>query len=211
MEPLSWYRIAAPVSVYIALLIYAAVRPNIRSKAVVFGATAMAVYGGAQDQISARLCPEYFTVLHNPIPGLTDPTLLALAWGFLGAMGGGVAVGYAAALAATLGPRPQLTFRELIKPILFLIATVGTASAVTGGSVYISAEQFDIRVDPFLDRYIPVERQRGAFVVACYHLVAYVTAIIGSVVMCVWIGFERARRAGVGGATAPLPPDVRPV
>jgi hypothetical protein len=158
----------------------------------------LAEYGMAQDQISARLCPEYFTALHNPIPGLTDPTLLGLAWGFLGAAPGGIAMGYAAGLAATVGRRPPMAVRELVRPMLVLLAAVATVTAITGISAHRHAEMFAIRLDSFADRLVPVERHRSLFVVACYHLAAYASAIIGSIVMCVWIGAERNRRAQAG-------------
>ena len=39
------------------------------------------VYGLIQDQITIRICPEYFTIFHpNPLQ-IEDITLLALFWG----------------------------------------------------------------------------------------------------------------------------------
>ena len=76
MEPLPWWRIAIPPVALVALGVYAWLRPNTRANAALIGAGLMAGYGSLHDQVSVRLCPEYFTVLHNPIPGLTDPTLL---------------------------------------------------------------------------------------------------------------------------------------
>ena len=197
MEPLPWYRIAAAPTAVAVLAVFALLSKNPRLRSALLGAVMLSGYGMAQDQVSVRLCPEYFTVLHQPIPGLTDPTLLGLAWGFLGAAGGGVAMGYAAGVAATAGRRPRLAVRELVVPMLFLLAAVAVVTAVCGVSAYRHAEFFSIRLDPALDEKVPPERHRTLFSVASYHLAAYASAIFGSVVLCAWIVRERARRAAV--------------
>lgn len=204
MEPLPWYRLVATPLVIVLLVAYAIWKPTTRARAAIMGAGMLAGYGMLQDQVSARWCPEYFTVLHNPIPGLTDPTLVAITWGFLGAAGGGVAMGYAAGLAATLGKSPPLTTRELIRPMLVLLAVVGAVTLITGVSAYRHVTMFNIRLDPGLDEHIPIERHHAAFTIACYHLAAYASAITGSVVMCVWIGNVRSRR----GESASLPQET---
>ena len=195
MEPLPWYRIAAAPVCITALVVYTVLRPSTRALSTLLGTGLLAGYGMAQDQVSARLCPEYFTVLHNPIPGLTDPTLLGLAWGFLGAAGGGVAMGYAVGLAATVGRNPQLTVRELLRPMLAVVAAVAGVTAITGLSAYRHADMFAIRLDPLLDSRVPVDRHHNLFTIACYHLAAYVSAVVGSVILCVWVARERSRRA----------------
>ncbi|WP_020473290.1 hypothetical protein [Zavarzinella formosa] len=201
MDPLPWYRMAATPLVIAALIAYAIWKPTTRARATILGAGMLAGYGILQDQISSRLCPEYFTVLHNPIPGLTDPTLIGIVWGFLAAAGGGVAMGYAAGLAATLGKNPPLATRDLVRPMLLLMAAVAVVTAITGVSAHRHAEMFNVRLDPRLDALIPVERHRAAFTVACYHFAAYASAILGSVVMCVWIGVRRSVSGSVCSST----------
>ena len=203
MEPLPWYRIAAAPVCIAALVVYTVLRPSTRALCTVLGAGLLTGYGMAQDQISARLCPEYFTVLHNPIPGLTDPTLLGLAWGFLGAAGGGVAMGYAVGLTATVGRNPQLTVRELLRPMLALVAAVAGVTTITGLSAYRHADMFAIRLDPVLDSRVPTTRHHELFAVASYHLAAYLSAVIGSVILCAWVVRERSRRAAPD-ATRPV-------
>lgn len=194
MDPLPWYRIAAVPAVGLALIAYAVWKPTTRAHACLLGLAVLSGYGMIQDQVSARLCPEYFTVLHHPIPGLTDPTLLGLAWGFLASAGGGIAMGYAAGLAATLGTQPPLTARELVRPLLLTVLAVGVATAVTGLAVAHVTGLFGVRLDPALDPHVPPDRRRGLVIVACYHVTAYAAAVVGSVALCVWVGCERARR-----------------
>ena len=88
MTPLGWHQIALPVVMCMVLAVVAGRVPRYRF--ALMGLVVLVGYAMLQDQVSARLCPEYFTVLHPPIPGLTDPTLLGISWGFLGAWWGGV-------------------------------------------------------------------------------------------------------------------------
>jgi hypothetical protein len=191
MDPLPWWKIALPFLLVGGLAAYCAVRANVRARLMLLGAAVLAGYGMLQDQVSARLCPEYFTVLHNPIPGVSDPTLLGLLWGFLAGVPGGLLLGYTAGLAATLGPRPPWGVRRLVGPMLTLAAGVGFLTAVTGVSVARHIDLFGVRFDSLPG--IPPENQRGAFVVACYHLAAYAGWVAGSVGLCVWVGVSRGR------------------
>jgi hypothetical protein len=39
------------------------------------------IYGILHDQITARVCVEYFTIFHPPVFATQSPTLLAFGWG----------------------------------------------------------------------------------------------------------------------------------
>ena len=41
------------------------------------------IYGILHDQITARICVEYFTIGHPPIFPTESPTLLGIGWGIL--------------------------------------------------------------------------------------------------------------------------------
>jgi hypothetical protein len=194
MEPLPLYRVFAPIVFVAGLAALCAVRDIARFRTMLLGIAVLSGYGMLQDQVSARLCPEYFTKLHPPVPGVTDPTLLGIAWGFLGAWWGGAALGYAAGIAATIGTRPPLQVRELVRPMLVLMTVVATVTAVTGVNVAVHAELFGVSMDSNSAELVPPERRRAALVVACYHFSAYATAILGSIVLTVWISLERKRR-----------------
>jgi hypothetical protein len=81
--------------------------------------------------------------------------------------------------------------------MLVLVGGVGFVTALTGATVAVHAEKFGVTFQPGLDAVVPPERQRAAFVVACYHLAAYASAVAGSVVLCVWVAVERKRRTPV--------------
>ena len=198
---------ATPVAL-VALAAFACWRPNTRVHAALFGAALMSGFGVLMDQVSARLCPEYFTVLHNPIPGLTEPTLVGLLWGVLGAAGGSVALGYGAGLAATVGSKPSLATRELVIPSLVTVGGVAVAVVAAGVSVWHNARGLGVQLDPAYAVTIPIERHVAALTVGCYHMVAYLAAVAGSVALCVWVGRERARRGHAVSQGVPSTPMI---
>lgn len=101
-EPLALWRIAAPTLVF--LLLFCLGRSPQRPLLAILLRCCLAViaYAMLQDQVSVHLNKEYFTLGHAPIEGLDNPTLLGLAWGFLGGFPGGIVLGIPVALAATL-------------------------------------------------------------------------------------------------------------
>ena len=202
MEPLPWYRIAAPVVCVVMLGGVCVWKNYLRFRAMLLGIGLLSGYAMLQDQFSVRLCPEYFTVLHNPINGLTDPTLLGITWGFLGSWWGGALLGYGAGLAATLGKQPPMTVKQLLKPMLCVIAFVAACTALAGISVAMNADGFSISINTLSIEAIPIQRRTPAFIVATYHLVVYAASVLGSVVCIVWIANNR------GGKTAKMSADL---
>jgi hypothetical protein len=155
----------------------AVVRPLPLLRIVAVCVATTIAYGVLQDQVSARLCPEYFTVAHPPIEGLTDPTLVGLAWGFLGSWWGGLMMGGAVGLTATLGSRPVLTARDLPGPLLVAMVAVALGTLIAGGAGFHNGRLANIAVgEPFASR-IPPERHLVFFSVACAHFGTYTTAI----------------------------------
>jgi len=69
--------------------------------AIIAMCVAMAVaYGIVHDQITVRICLEYFTVGHPPVFPTSDPTLLALGWGVIATWWVGLLLGILLACAA---------------------------------------------------------------------------------------------------------------
>ena len=66
-------------------------------------ASSAVLYGIVHDQVTARLCVEYFTIGHPPIFNTDDPTLLALGWGVLATWWAGLLLGVPAVIAARSG------------------------------------------------------------------------------------------------------------
>lgn len=89
-------------------------------------------YGILHDQITARVCVEYFTIGHAPIFGTDDPTLLGLGWGILATWWVGVMLGIPLALAARIGRRPKLRAGALVLPIVVLMLVSAAAALLAG-------------------------------------------------------------------------------
>lgn len=193
MEPLAWHRIAIPIVLTILLAVVCWFRDDVRFRAMLLGVGFLSCFGMTMDQLSARLCPEYFTVLHPPIPNLTDPTLLGIAWGYLGSWWGGAVMGYVMGIVATAGTKhPPVSLRQLVVPMLCIVAITVVGTLITGVAVWRHTEMLEVRFADWLDRAVPPERQRNAFIVANYHFAAYASAIVASVVMIVRVGIKRS-------------------
>src|SRR5262245_66503921 len=119
LEP--WKLVLVVVGV-VALLAYWAARPTPLRRILLLCVLAEVAYGVVQAQVSARLCLEYYTAFHPLTPGVRDPTLLGLLWGFLGSWWVGIVLGVAAGLTARVGSAPPLSARDLLVPVLVLLA-----------------------------------------------------------------------------------------
>src|SRR5262249_11114159 len=76
-------------------------------KIIGLGVVGAIAYGIAHDNVTARVCVEYFTIGHVPIFGTENPTLLALGWGVLATWWVGLGLGLLLALACRRGRRPK--------------------------------------------------------------------------------------------------------
>jgi hypothetical protein len=68
---------------------------------------AAVVYGILRDQVTARVCVEYFTIGHPPVFHTDDPTLLAIGWGTIATWWVGAMLGVPLAIVARAGPWPK--------------------------------------------------------------------------------------------------------
>jgi len=91
------------------------------------------IYGEIHDQITVRICLEYFTEHHPQILGGTqNPTLLAISWGVIATWWVGFFLGLPLAVCATVGKLPKITARGLIQPVVVVLLILGTLAAVAG-------------------------------------------------------------------------------
>ncbi len=155
---------------------------------------ASVVYGIAHDNVTARLCVEYFTIGHPKVIESQSPTQLALAWGVIATWWMGVILGVPAALCARLGKAPRLTARNLLRPIGALLIVMAACSTLAGLAGYLAASAGSIPIDDFLD-FIPPDRQVLFFTDLCAHNAAYAVGFFGGVGVCVWILWKRSSLA----------------
>ena len=99
------------------------------------------VYGIVHDQITARICVEYFTIFHPPIFHTQSPTLLGIGWGIVATWWVGAFFSVPLILAARAGARPTLRAAELLPSIAWLLASMGVCATLSGITGYVLARR----------------------------------------------------------------------
>ena len=164
-------------------------------KIVGLGVVAAIAYGIAHDNVTARVCVEYFTIGHVPIFGTESPTLLALGWGVLATWWVGLGLGIYLALVSRVGRKPKLTAGDLLKPLGYLLATMALVSLLAGLAGYYAATQRWVWLVGRLASDVP-EAKHAAFLADLWaHLAAYASAFLGGVVLAIWATIRRNKLA----------------
>lgn len=142
-------------------------------------------YGILQDQITARVCVEYFTIGHPPVFQSDDPTTLAFGWGVLATWWVGLLLGVPLALVARIGSRPRLDARDLVKPVAVLMFCVGITALIAGLAGYLAAENGLVWMVGPLKWRVPPEKHTRFLADAWAHVAAYASGFVGGIV--VWV------------------------
>jgi len=154
---------------------------------------AAVVYGTLQDQITARVCKEYFTSpmhqghynflreLGYMRPADLSATQVAFIFGFCATWWVGAGLGTALAISTQAGSLPKLTVQELFKPIAFLFATTGVCSVLAGCAGYVLTDGRDL--------YRRFEASGYA------HNTAYLVSIVGGLSLIGWILWKRLNKS----------------
>jgi hypothetical protein len=160
---------------------------------IVAGAVLAAVlYGMVHDQVTVRVCLEYFTVFHPPVFRTHNPTLLALGWGVIATWWMGVILGTLLAVAARAGSPPRVSARELAPKVLKLLGVMAVCAVVAGVTGYFVSGAMG--GDPFYRR---LQADLWA------HSASYFVGAIGAVVLCIRTAIMRRRVSSADGQGAP--------
>src|SRR5579871_5632082 len=89
-------------------------------------------YGIIHDQITARLCVEYFTIGHPPIFGTDDPTILGIGWGIIATWWVGLILGISLAICTRAGLLPKRSVGSLVRPVACLLAVMAGCAVAAG-------------------------------------------------------------------------------
>ena len=165
-------------------------------KIVAFTTLAAIGYGLVLDQVTIRICEEYFTVFHPQIlPEGTSKTVLALAWGVVATWWAGLLMGVPLALCMRIGRRHKLPPADAVRPVLVLLAVmavVTTIAALTGNALAASGE---IRVWPGLAEEIPKAKHVAFLTDLSAHNAAYGTGFLGGFALWIRACWKRGRLA----------------
>jgi hypothetical protein len=146
---------------------------------------AAVLYGIAHDQVTARVCVEYFTIGHPRVIESESPTALAFAWGVLATWWVGLIGGVILAVAMRAGSRPKLPAHRVVRPLGRLLVVMGVLSLVAGlvGSMLASSGGVFL-VEPMAS-WVPKEKHVPFLADLWAHSAAYLAGFLGILVQAV--------------------------
>jgi len=164
------------------------------------------LYGILHDQVTARVCVEYFTIGHPPVFDTESPTLLAFGWGVLATWWVGLFLGILMALASRVGTLPKYTAAHLIRPIAGLLVVMGCASLLAGIAGYFMADTGRVWLNEPLRLQLSREKELAFIADLWAHCTAYGVAAVGGIGLCFRVPFSRWRmsRAAQAHPHAPV-------
>lgn len=156
---------------------------------------ASVIYGILHDQITARICVEYFTVGHPPIFKTDDPTLLGIGWGIVATWWLGLLLGIPLAVAARAGSRPKRSARSLVRPLAWLMG-ISAGCAVIAGILgwFLARSGVVFLLEPVASR-LPRDRHVPFLADLFAHSASYLVALVGGLVVIIMVW--RSRRPAV--------------
>lgn len=160
-------------------------------KIILLPTGAAILYGMAMDQITIRICPEYFTVAHPHIFNTGSLTLLALAWGVIATWWAGAIVGVAFAIAGRAGSLPKLTWRKFVRPLVIL-ALIMAATSVAAG--FLGAWMVNTGSLPAVQAWaigLPLDKQAAFMADAFAHVCSYLIGALGCLTIAISAAWKR--------------------
>jgi hypothetical protein len=161
-----------------------------------------ALYGVLHDQVTARVCLEYFTVFHPDLFHTQSPTLLALGWGVLATWWVSLVLGISLAIAARAGARPRVTAYGLLPKLVKLLAIMALCALAAGITGYFLQ---GLGMEYYATD-IPKQIRHTFYADLWAHNISYLSGFIGGIALCVivWRGRVQAiTSARVGSEGSP--------
>jgi len=152
---------------------------------VLLSVLAAIVYGIVHDQVTARICVEYFTIGHPPVFHTDSPTLLGLGWGVIATWWVGLFLGVPLAIAARAGRRPKRSVEQLVRPIGVLLACMAVTALLAGLTGHVLARRGAIVLTGPLNQLVPREKHVAFLTDLWAHSASYLAGFIGGIVLIV--------------------------
>lgn len=163
---------------------------------IVFLTIASAVlYGLIHDQVTARICIEYFTVGHPRMIASEDPTVLGLYWGIAATWWAGLMIGIPLGLSARIGRWPKLTGRKLLPGIVVLLVTMATMATITGTLAGTARNDMLRQIAPEFAEQISPDRHHLFLADMVAHSTSYLVGFVGGIVLISVTIVKRSRLA----------------
>ncbi len=151
------------------------------------------VYGILHDQITARVCVEYFTMGHPPVFATESPTLLGIGWGIIATWWVGLLLGIPLALAARVGRRPKQGVRSLARPVATLLLAMGVCALLAGSVGFVLGTSGAVYLLEPLASRVPEARHARFLADLSAHSASYLVGFIGGIIVIVSVWRSRAR------------------
>lgn len=158
---------------------------------VILSILACIVYGIIHDQITARICVEYFTIGHPPIIPTDDPTILGIVWGIVATWWVGAILGVLLATCARIGAPPKKTAGSLLRPMATLFACNATFAVLAGIIGYVAASMGWVWLVSPLAEEVPQEKHVAFLVDLWTHSASYLGGFIGGILLIAWVWRSR--------------------
>jgi hypothetical protein len=142
-------------------------------------------YGVLHDQITARICLEYFTVFHPPVFPTQSATWLAFGWGIIATWWVGAFLGILLAIAGRAGSKRKLSAGMLSKPVGKLLLTMGGGALLCGLLGYLLSRQGVIFPPEWVSANLPPATHARFMADWWAHNASYAVGIIGGIALCV--------------------------
>lgn len=154
---------------------------------------AAVLYGITHNQITARVCVEYFTIGHPPMFGTDNPTLLGLGWGVCATWWVGLLLGVPLAVAARAGVRPKRSVGSLVRPVAYLLAVMAACACGVGVVGWLLASRGAVFLVGPIAHELPSDRRVPFLADLWAHSASYIVGLVGGVVVIVRVWRSRGR------------------
>ncbi|MEL7085414.1 MAG: hypothetical protein AAF268_10095 [Cyanobacteria bacterium P01_A01_bin.3] len=148
-------------------------------------------YGAIHDQITARICIEYFTIGHSPLINSNSPTVVGLVWGIVATWWVGLLLGTGLAIAARFGKRPKLTISQLLRSIGYLLCGMLGVAILAGAVGFVLASTGAVFLLEPIASQIPPQKHVAYLVNLWAHTASYLSGLAGG--LRLWIVTWRRR------------------
>ena len=152
-------------------------------------------YGVIHDQITARLCLEYFTIAHPPIVASNSPTVQGLVWGVIATWWVGLLLGVPLAIVARTGESTPWDVKPILRPLAFLLCAMALCALVAGAIGFTLATRGVVSIGTAWVDEIPPHQQVRFIAVAWAHNASYLSGFVGGIILITYVYFARCGTA----------------
>lgn len=158
---------------------------------IVLGVTLVIVsWAILHDQYLVRIAPEHFTEYHEPLWGIENPPLLAVALAFGASIGPGLILGIACAIAGRRGSAKKVSPRFILLGAVVVVCSVELIASLSGFWVFRTNRTF-YPEGWFPDETLPIKITQTI----------QITSYLASAVFSTFLVFAIIRRRRTGSSS----------